>query len=60
MLTGRLIFTPKSDASGRYYEFHGQGSIAGMLAGALFTEGGVTPEGHDAGVEFTLAGEAVA
>jgi hypothetical protein len=33
LLSGRLVFTPREDSEGRYYEFAGQGSLGKVLAG---------------------------
>ena len=35
LLVGRLVFTPREDEKGRYYEFAGQGSISNLLAGVV-------------------------
>src|SRR5262249_27506289 len=35
LLVGRLVFTPKQDGIGRYYEFVGQGSISEVGCGAV-------------------------
>jgi len=35
LLVGRLVFTPKKDETGRYYEFVGQGSISEVVCGAV-------------------------
>jgi hypothetical protein len=33
LLVGRLVFTPKTDATGAYYEFTGQASYGKLLTG---------------------------
>jgi site-specific DNA recombinase len=35
LLVGRLVFTPREDEKGRYYEFAGQGAISTLLAGVV-------------------------
>lgn len=35
LLVGRLVFTPRGDEKGRYYEFAGQGAISNLLAGVV-------------------------
>jgi len=35
LLVGRLVFTPKKDETGRYYEFVGQGSISEVVCGTV-------------------------
>jgi hypothetical protein len=35
LLVGRLVFTPRKDETGRYYEFVGQGSISEVVCGAV-------------------------
>jgi hypothetical protein len=35
LLVGRLLFTPKEDEKGRYYEFAGQGSVSELLSGVV-------------------------
>jgi hypothetical protein len=35
LLLGRLVFTPREDEDGCYYEFAGQGSISTLLAGVV-------------------------
>ena len=35
LLVGRLVFTPREDVNGRYYEFVGQGSISELLTGVV-------------------------
>jgi site-specific DNA recombinase len=39
LLVGRLLFTPKEDEKGRYYEFAGQGSISELLSGVVLPKG---------------------
>jgi len=39
LLVGRLIFTPKEDTNGRYYEFPGKGSISELLTGVVLPKG---------------------
>lgn len=39
LLVGRLVFTPREDANGRYYEFVGQGSISEVVSGVVLPEG---------------------
>ena len=34
-MVGRLVFTPRKDETGRYYEFVGQGSISEIVCGAV-------------------------
>ncbi len=36
LLVGRLTFTSKEDANGRYYEFTGQGTLGRLLEGIAF------------------------
>ena len=55
-----LIFAPRIDGAARYYEFTGQATLSGLLAGVVTSDMMVTPAGHNAGVEFTRVGEAVA
>ncbi len=43
LLVGRLTFTPKEDANGKYYEFSGQGTLGRLLEGIAF------PKGRDSG-----------
>jgi len=45
LLVGRLLFTPKEDEKGRYYEFAGQGSVSELLSGVVLTEGMVAQKG---------------
>jgi hypothetical protein len=47
VLVGRVTFTPRCNRNSRYYEFAGQASLSGMLAGVLTTEGMVTPAGFE-------------
>jgi hypothetical protein len=47
LLVGKLVFTPREDARGRYYEFTGQGTLSELLAGVICTDGLVTPAGND-------------
>ncbi len=35
LLVGRLVFTPREDENGRYYEFAGQGSISELVCGVV-------------------------
>jgi site-specific DNA recombinase len=39
LLVGRLVFTPKQDETGRYYEFAGQGSISELISGVVLPKG---------------------
>ncbi len=47
LLVGKLVFTPKEDASGRYYEFVGQGTLRQVLAGVGAAKGRVSPAGFE-------------
>jgi hypothetical protein len=38
VLVGGRTFTPRCDGNSRYYEFAGQASLSGMLAGVLTTD----------------------
>jgi hypothetical protein len=35
LLAGRLLFTPREDENGQYYEFAGQRSISQLLSGVV-------------------------
>ena len=39
LLVGRLVFTPREDEAGRYYEFAGKGSISEVLSGVVLPKG---------------------
>jgi hypothetical protein len=43
VLVGRLTFAPKIDGSARYYEFTGQATLSGLLAGVVTSDRVVTP-----------------
>jgi hypothetical protein len=45
VLVGRLIFTPRIDGTARYYEFTGQATLSGLLAGVVSPDMLVTPAG---------------
>ena len=47
LVTGRLIFVPKADAQGHYYEFAGHGTLGQVVAGAFQARAMVTPAGPD-------------
>ena len=48
LVEGRLVFTPKEDATGQYYEFRGQGNLGRLLEGAaLLPKGWVSPAGFE-------------
>ena len=47
LLVGRLVFTPRKDETGRYYEFVGQGIDLGGRVRRGVTEGMVAPTGRD-------------
>ncbi len=47
LLVGKLVFTPREDASGRYYEFAGQGTLRQVLAGVAAAKGRVSPAGFE-------------
>jgi len=47
VLVGRLIFGPRIDGSARYYEFTGQATLSGLLAGVVSPERMVTPAGFE-------------
>ncbi len=47
LLVGRLVFTPRKDASGRYYEFTGQANLGRLLEGLIFPKGRVSPAGFE-------------
>ena len=55
VLVGRLIFTPRVDGSGRYYEFTGQATLSGLLAGVVSPDMLVTPAGFEPAIS-TLKG----
>ncbi len=55
VLVGRLIFGPRIDGSARYYEFTGQATLSGLLAGVLSPERLVTPAGFEPAIS-TLKG----
>lgn len=46
-LVGRPIFTPKEDASGRYYEFSGQATLGRLLEGLVLPKSRVSPAGFE-------------
>ena len=50
LLVGKLAFRLREDARGRYYEFAGQRTLSGLLAGVICTDGLVTPAGGVAGL----------
>jgi len=35
LLVGRLVFTPREDEEGKYYEFAGKGSISEVITGVV-------------------------
>jgi hypothetical protein len=45
LLQGRLVFTPKADDRGRYYEVTGVGTVRPVLAGVVVANGVVSPTG---------------
>jgi len=45
LVAGRLIFTPKIDEQGRYYEFAGHGTLGQVLAGAFHARANGDPGG---------------
>src|SRR5439155_19910237 len=47
VLVGRLIFAPRIDGSARYYEFTGQATLSGLLAGVVSPDMLVTPAGFE-------------
>ena len=55
VLAGRLIFAPKIDGSARYYEFTGQATLSGVLAGVVTSDMMVTPAGFEPAIS-TLKG----
>ena len=55
VLVGRLIFTPRIDGSTRYYEFAGQATLSGLLAGIVTSDMMVTPAGFEPAIS-TLKG----
>lgn len=44
LLTGKLVFTPKTSKDGQYYEFKGQGTLGEIIAGIVCTKGVVSPD----------------
>jgi hypothetical protein len=48
LLVGRLVFRLRTGDGRPYYEFSGEGSLSGILAGIVATEGLVAPTGSDA------------
>jgi hypothetical protein len=60
LLAGRLVFTPREQDAGRYYEFEGPGTLGNVLAGLVLPKTMVTPGGADDRWGFALKGEAVA
>jgi hypothetical protein len=59
LLVGRLIFTPRTDGTERYYDFAGQGSLTKLLTGVVFpkdrSHSVVTPAGFEPAIS-TLKG----
>jgi hypothetical protein len=55
LVAGRLIFTPKADAQGHYYEFAGHGTLGQILTGAFDAKAVVTPAGFEPAIS-TLKG----
>src|SRR5262249_55906679 len=55
LVAGRLIFTPKIDEEGRFYEFTGHGTLGHVLAGSLNAKAMVTPAGFEPAIS-TLKG----
>ena len=47
LLVGRLAFTPRIDATGRWYEITGQGSLGRLLTGVVNPSAMVTPGGFE-------------
>ena len=45
LLKGRLVFEPKEDAEGRYYEFSGEGALTTLVGASISPEVVVTPAG---------------
>jgi site-specific DNA recombinase len=55
LLVGRLAFTPRVDATGRWYEITGQGSLGRLLTGVVSPSAVVTPAGFEPAIS-TLKG----
>ncbi len=46
VLDGKLVFTPRQDERGRYYEFKGTATLGHLLGGIVYPGGGVSPGGY--------------
>jgi hypothetical protein len=46
LLLGKLVFMPREDEKGRYYEFTGKGTLAEILDEIACTKGWVSPGGY--------------
>jgi hypothetical protein len=56
LLLGKLVFTPKTNETGRFYEFAGKGTLTEILAGTTCTKGLVSPGGPNRAWTFEIAG----